>query len=94
MTLSYSPLRYPGGKSCLKPLVSTIIRTNKMQRFQYVEPYAGGCGLGLALLIGGTVSDIHINDVDPSVWSFWKSVLDHTDDLVRLVETTPITVPE
>ncbi len=94
MALAYSPLRYPGGKSCLKPLASTIINSNKMQRFHYVEPYAGGCGLALSLLFGGSVSEIHINDLDPSVWSFWKSVLDHTDDIVRLIETTPINVTE
>lgn len=94
MALSHSPLRYPGGKSCLKPLASTIINANKMQRFHYVEPYAGGCGLALSLLFAGSVSEIHINDLDPSVWSFWKSALDYTNDIVRLIETTPINVTE
>ena len=46
--------------------------------------------MALSLLFGGYVSDIHINDLDPSIWSFWKAVLDHTDDFVRLVETVPI----
>lgn len=65
-----------------------------MERYHYAEPYAGGCGLALSLLFGGYVSDIHINDLDPSIWSFWKSVLDHTDELVQLIETTEITVPQ
>ncbi len=94
MDRTCSPLRYPGGKSCLKPLVSKIIKLNKMQRYHYVEPYAGGCGLALSLLFGGYVSDIHINDLDPSVWSFWKAVLDHTDDLINLIEATDVTVSE
>ncbi len=94
MARTCSPLRYPGGKSCLKPLVSEIIRTNNLQRFHYVEPYAGGCGLALSLLFSGYVSDIHVNDLDPSIWSFWKAVLDHTDDMIELVKTTNISVPE
>jgi len=58
------------------------------------EPYAGGCGLALALMFGGHVSEIYINDIDSAIWSFWNSVLNETDDLVRLIETTPITLNE
>lgn len=89
-----SPLRYPGGKSCLAKMVCKIIRLNKLQRWHYVEPYAGGCGLALSLLFGGHVSDIHINDLDPSVWSFWSAALDHSKELVRLIETTDVTIAE
>ena len=92
MARTYSPLRYPGGKACLKPVVSALIKRNGMQRWHYVEPYAGGCGLALSLLYGGYVSDIHVNDWDPSIWSFWKAALDHTDDLVRHIQTTDLTI--
>ncbi len=94
MSRTSSPLRYPGGKSCLKPIVSKIFKANKLQRFHYAEPYAGGCGLALSLLFSGYVSDIHINDIDPSIWSFWHSVLNHTDDLIRLIEGVDISVSE
>lgn len=94
MARTCSPLRYPGGKSCLKPIISKIFKANKLQRHHYAEPYAGGCGLALSLLFSGYVSDIHINDVDPSIWSFWHSVLNHTDELIQLVERTDITVDE
>jgi DNA adenine methylase len=76
------------------PLVSAILRANQLQRCHYVEPYAGGGGLALSLLFGGYVSDIHINDLDASIWAFWKSALDHTEELVRLIETTPIDIKE
>jgi len=89
-----SPLRYPGGKSCLLVLVAEILRRNKLERGHYVEPYAGGCGLAFSLLYGGYVSDIHINDLDFSIWSFWKSVLENTDAMVELIQTTPVTVDE
>lgn len=94
MARTYSPLRYPGGKTCLKPLLSDILKRNKMQRYGYAEPYAGGCGLALALLYGGHVSDIYINDIDPSIWSFWKSVLDHTDELIEKISTVKIDMNE
>ena len=58
------------------------------------RPEAGGCGLALGLLYGGYVADIHINDIDPSVWAFWHCVLNETDALLALIEETPITVEE
>lgn len=75
-------------------LVATTLRLNGLERGHYAEPYAGGCGLALSLLYGGFVADIHVNDIDPAVWSFWHSVLNDTDALVGLVEKTPVTVDE
>ena len=89
-----SPLRYPGGKTCLYPLIADILRTNRLERRHYAEPFAGGCGLALALLYGGHVSDVHVNDIDVGIWAFWHSVLEHTDDLAKRIEGTPITVDE
>jgi DNA adenine methylase len=94
MPIATSPLRYPGGKTCLLEPVSRIIRLNKLKHGHYAEPYAGGCGLALALLYGGYVSDIHINDVDRSIWAFWYVVLNHTEDFIKLMERTPVTLKE
>lgn len=94
MAKTHSPLRYPGGKACLLPLVVGILKANKLELGDYAEPYAGGCGLALSLLYGGYVQDIHINDLDPSVWSFWSSVLDYPAELISLIESTPVTIDE
>ncbi|MBI3803925.1 MAG: DNA adenine methylase [Nitrospirae bacterium] len=94
MIRTTSPLRYPGGKSCLYGLVSTILRENRLERGHYVEPYAGGCGLALSLLYEGHVSDIHINDLDISICAFWECVLNRTEELIELVEDTPVTIKE
>ena len=75
-------------------LVATTLRLNGLERGHYAEPYAGGCGLALSLLYGGFVSDIHVNDIDPAVWSFWHCVLNEIDALVELIEKTPVTVEE
>jgi DNA adenine methylase len=94
MSPATSPLRYPGGKSCMLGPVSRILRGNKLERGHYAEPYAGGCGLALSLLFSGFVSDIHINDIDRSIWSFWHSVLNDTEKFVQLIERTPVTIKE
>lgn len=92
MARSNSPLRYPGGKTCLYELTASVLRLNKLQRGHYAEPYAGGAGLALSLLFGGHVSDIHLNDVDRSVWAFWDAVLNRTEALEDLIWNTPVDV--
>ncbi len=94
MAFSTSPLRYPGGKTCLHDLTSQILRLNDLHRGTYAEPYAGGCGLALTLLFGGHVAEIHINDLDPSIWAFWNSALEDTDALIDKVNRTKVTVAE
>lgn len=77
----------------MKKLIVAILRENDLQRRPYVEPFAGGCGLALGLLFEGNVSEIHINDIDPSIWAFWHSALEHTDELVKLVLSAEISIP-
>lgn len=88
----FTPLRYPGGKSKLTPYVKEIIKENKLHDGVYVEPYAGGAAVALELLFQEYVSQIHINDISRPVHSFWKSVLNHTDELCRRVRNTKLSV--
>lgn len=94
MTSAASPLRYPGGKACLLELTASLLRLNRLELAHYAEPYAGGCGLALSLLYGGIVGDIHINDIDPSVWAFWHCALNKNEALVARIQETPLTVGE
>ncbi|EDY85668.1 DNA-methyltransferase [gamma proteobacterium HTCC5015] len=75
-------------------MVTDILKANKLERGHYVEPYAGGCGLALSLLFGGFVREIHINDIDRSIWAFWNAVLNQTEELVAKIEGTPVTIEE
>ena len=50
--------------------------------------------MALGLLYGVHVSEIHINDVDPAIWSFWHAVLNTTDELSQLIEKVEISVEE
>lgn len=89
-----SPLRYPGGKSALAGFFADIIGDLSLDDARYVEPYAGGAGAGIALLRQGIVQRLVINDIDPAVSAFWRSVVDQNDDFVALVHKTPLTVEE
>lgn len=88
----FTPLRYPGGKAKLAAYVKQLIRDNKLDDGEYVEPYAGGAGIALELLLQEYVSLVRINDVSHHVYSFWKSVLNDTDELCRRIKNTRLTV--
>ena len=94
MPATDSPLRYPGGKSQLSPFVIELLRANDLIGGAYAEPFAGGCGIALKLLLKGYVSHIYINDIDRSIYALWSCVIRHSDDICELIETTPITVAE
>lgn len=94
MPVSDSPLRYPGGKTQLTPFVIDLLRSNDLLNGIYVEPFAGGAGIAWKLLLDNFVSSIWINDIDPAIYSFWASVIRHTDELCELIESTPVTIDE
>lgn len=87
-----SPLRYPGGKQCLAPFVRALIEDNDMKGCIYAEPYAGGAGVALRLLMDGIVSRVILNDKCTMLVAFWRSLFWSTDKLLRMVEDTPVTI--
>lgn len=88
----YSPLRYPGGKGKVADYFKQIFKDNLLYDGVYVEPYAGGASVGLSLLFNEYASKIVLNDIDRSIFSFWFSVLNKTDELCKLINDTPINV--
>lgn len=89
-----SPLRYPGGKACLTPFITSLAQRNEVQGGTYIELYAGGGGAALNLLYNGIFNRIHINDYDYSIYSFWHSILNQTDAFIKLIEETPVNLDE
>ncbi len=85
-----SPLRYPGAKWRLGHFVSAILADNHLRDGHYAEPYAGGASLALSLMFENQVSEIHLNDLDRSVYAFWKAAIEHTDDLVACILSTRV----
>lgn len=89
-----SPLRYPGGKAKLFDFFVEFLKANDLSGAKYFEPYAGGGGLALKLLGSGFVSEISLNDIDPSVAAFWRSITENADLFCELIDTTPVTIDE
>lgn len=85
-----SPLRYPGGKGKFSYFIKKIFELNELLDGHYVEPYAGGAGVAFELLFNEYTSRIHINDIDPAIFSFWQAAVNNTDDLCRLIYDTEV----
>jgi DNA adenine methylase len=92
--LTVSPLRYPGGKGMLYPHLRKLLHDNDLIDATYVEPYAGGAGAAVSLLVTQQVRRIVINDLDPAIYSFWRSVIDEPDDFAHLTRDAVLTVDE
>ncbi len=90
----FSPLRYPGGKGKLQTFVRDLIRANDLEGGSYSEPYAGGASVALGLLMEDHVSEVHINDIDEGIFSFWHSILNYPDEFLRKLWDAPLTVEE
>lgn len=90
----YTPLRYPGGKGKLSYFLKDVIEQNSLNDGAYAEPYAGGAGVALELLLEEYVRKIYINDADFAVYSFWSSVINDTDNLCRLISNAKINMDE
>lgn len=87
-----SPLRYPGGKYKLYEYVETLVKENNCTT--YIEPFCGGAAVALELLLKDVVKKIIINDVDYTIFCFWDSILNHTEEFVFLIRNTDVTIDE
>lgn len=92
MGRTLSPLRYPGGKSSTYPYIKELINLNECNT--YIEPFAGGAGVAIKLLVNEDIDKIIINDYDKSIYSFWYSVLYQTDKFIDKIEKCEITMDE
>lgn len=95
MPKALSPLRYPGGKSKLSPMIKYIIEHKIDTNIAtYIEPFAGGAGVALELLLSGTVNNVIINDYDKSIYSFWRAIISEPDRFIQEIIQTPVTIDE
>lgn len=81
-----SPLRYPGGKARLAPYLARVLASQSVVIDTYCEPYAGGAGAGLQLLTDGHVERLIINDLNPGISAFWRSVFFNTAAFLDALE--------
>nr|WP_300336709.1 DNA adenine methylase [Actinomyces sp.] len=91
-----SPLRYPGGKARLAPLLAHLINAQQPRPACYAEPYAGGAGAALRLLSDGVVEHVHLNDVNPGIAALWRTITcpEGAKAFCDLIEDTPVTIEQ
>lgn len=90
----YSPLRYPGGKGKLAPFMGLMINKMNIKNGTYIEPFVGGAGVALMLLMEGYVDDIVINDYDKAIYSVWRAIISESENLVDRILDTPVNIDE
>ncbi len=89
-----TPLRYPGGKGKLTDFIKLVFERNELLDGHYAEPYAGGAAIAINLLLHSYASCVHLNDLNASVYAFWYSVLNHTDELCKAIRDVDVTMAE
>jgi DNA adenine methylase len=94
MSRHKTPLRYPGGKQKLYPFIFEVISENDFKNFDYIEPYAGGAGVAIELLLNGYVKTIHLNDSAFPVYAFWEAVKTEPEKLCNLISRASLSVEE
>lgn len=90
----YSPLRYPGGKGKLASFMEYMLDKLGHRGGTYIEPFAGGAGIAIELLLRNVVDRIVINDYDKGIWSFWKAILTETNRFIEELRNVPLTIDE
>lgn len=82
-----SPLRYPGGKHRKAKALCDYFDVRK----PLSEPFAGGASVGIEYLRRGGCA-LHLNELEPNVFSFWKTVFHgDVDALCEMMQTRPTT---
>ncbi|SDG01456.1 DNA adenine methylase [Limimonas halophila] len=89
---TYSPLRYPGGKAFLTDFFEAVLQENGLFDGTYVEPFAGGVGAGINLLLRERISRLVINDASYAVYAFWRCVFDQTANLCERIHSSDCTL--
>lgn len=87
-----SPFRYPGGKGKLSKFLALFIVTNNLQGCKLVEPFCGGAGGTLPLLLAGLIDKLYLNDLNSGISGFWESLKKNPDDLINMVEKEPVDI--
>lgn len=94
MPTTYTPIRYPGGKTKLYPQIKRIFEANNLRGCTYYEAFAGGAGLACKLLLKEEVNRIVINDIDRAVYCMWLMIVRNPDELCRFIDNAQLNVKE
>lgn len=83
-----SPFRYPGGKTQLYNFITQLLSVNSTHD-TYIEPFAGGAGIPIKLLVNHKINNVWINDYDKAIYSVWDAILNRPDALIERIDEVP-----
>lgn len=92
MPATYTPIRYPGGKTKIYPEVKAIMERNRLVGRPYAEVFAGGAGLAVKLLMKGDVPSIIINDYDRAVYCMWNAIVNNGEEMCKFVNDVSLDI--
>ncbi len=75
-----SPFRYPGGKSGLRRKIISWIQNLGFRPEHFIEPFAGGASVGLAIAELDLADHVTLVEIDPGVAAVWKVILNGNAD--------------
>lgn len=90
--MNHNPVRYPGGKG-RKSIVNQILAAYPYDYFKgriWIEPFCGGCGLGLALLDREIIDRAVFNDADYRIAFMWQAMAYQTSRFIDDIEDIKI----
>jgi DNA adenine methylase len=70
-----SPFRYPGGKSRFRARIIDWVRSYNFRPSVFVEPFAGGGSVSLAMAELNLTDRVVLAELDPDVASVWKVIM-------------------
>lgn len=89
-----SPIRYPGGKGKLTDFIEHLIKINNLESPIYCEPFSGGAGVAINLLLKGSVDRIILNDIDMGIYSIWKAIISENDRFIGAINEVELSIEE
>lgn len=73
-------------------MIQRLIAANVPPPALFVEPFCGGASTSLRLLVSDQIQRTWLNDLDPLVYSFWKTATFDTLWLIDAMHAEPVTV--
>lgn len=81
-----SPFRYPGGKSWLRGRIIQWLSKLKYRPATFIEPFAGGGSVGLAVAELDLADKVQFVERDPNVAAVWQTILsDRCEELMERI---------
>lgn len=71
-----------------------LIESQRDRRGRYVEPFAGGAGVGLRVLFDEYVDEVVLNDLNPGIAAFRRSVFEDPSALSDKIVSFDVTIDE